>query len=147
MAEKMFETISYTAISFKRASADGVPMPSATTIRKAELEGFPPHADLGRAMDCLVSFVVEQMDLGTSWTGGSISSIKLDWLHDAESGHLSFRIKALTLSRLSGPGEIKSPKNVTLSKVSSEDLESSVLEIFEKIFEEADLYVSGQKKA
>lgn len=139
------DTIQFSLISASEiryafpAVGDAMPVSSSGKTRHQE-----PHPDYFAALDELIPFVIDVMDLGSSWESGSIGSLRLAWTDDGEI-EPSYKIVSIEISRPSGSDETITDRKLSCPRIVSEDIPDSVLEIIDRIFDEAWLYSTGEK--
>ena len=121
------------------AVGEAMPITSSGKTRHQE-----PHPDYFAALDELIPFVIDVMDLGTSWESGSIGSLRLAWTDDGEI-EPSYKITSIDIARHSASGEIMTDRKLTCPRIVGDDIPPEVLEIIDRIFDEAWLYSTGEK--
>ena len=139
------ETIQFSLISANEiryafpAVGEAMPVSSSGKTRHQE-----PHPDYFAALDELIPFVIDVMDLGASWESGSIGSLRLAWTDDGEI-EPSYKIASIDIARQSASGEIVADRKLTCPRIVNDDIPDEVLDIIDRIMDEAWLYSTGEK--
>ena len=121
------------------AVGEAMPVSSSGKTRHQE-----PHPDYFAALDELIPFVIDVMDLGASWESGSIGSLRLAWTDDGEI-EPSYKITSIEISRPSASEETMTNRKLSCPRIVSEDIPDSVLGVIDRIMDEAWLYSTGEK--
>lgn len=121
--------------------AVGVAMPVLSCGKTRHQE---PHPDYFAALDELIPFVIDVMGLLPIWESGSIGSLRIAWTDDGEI-EPSYKITSIEISRLSGSEEIMTDRKLSCPRIVDEDIPGSVLEIIDRIMDEAWSYCTGEK--
>ena len=135
-----FSLISASEIRYAfPAVGEAMPVSSSGKTRYKE-----PHPDYFKVLDELIPFVIDVMDLGPTWESGSIGALKLDWT-DSEEGDATYKITSIDIARQSASGEIVADRKMQCPRIVSDDIPAEVLEIIDRIFDEAWSYCTGEK--
>lgn len=121
------------------AVGEAMPITSSGKTRHQE-----PHPDYFSALDELIPFVIDVMDLGSSWESGSIGSLSLAWTDDGEI-EPSYKITSIEISRPSASEETMTNRKLSCPRIVSEDIPDSVLGMIDRICDEAWSYCTGEK--
>ena len=104
-----------------------------------------PHPDFYETLNAFSIWVVDLLDLGSSWLQSEVESVDAGYENIDDEPILS--IRSIVLKRESMDGEIIMKRSIKTSRVCADDIPPELDNALEKLWLEAWLYATGKKSA
>jgi hypothetical protein len=140
----LFTRLNHKKIEFLQCTKTESRVKPYTSIVKIDED---PHPDYSTALDRLVGFVIEVMNLGENWTHSNTIDLKLSWDYSDRNERWQCKIEKIKIARSTVGDELIVGRSIEVGDIVFDDIPVSILESFEDIFDEAWLYCQGRKTA